>query len=83
MSCVLIVTYSFIINDLVCGEVNPSRGLYQGNFLSLYLFIMGADAFSGLVQKVTDERVIMKPKLAGISHQFLISSLKMIAYSLL
>lgn len=51
MSCVTLVSYSFIINGYVCGKVNPSRGLGQVDQLSPYPFIMITDGFSGLLNK--------------------------------
>lgn len=51
MSCVLTITYSFVINDSVCEEVNPLRDLREGDLLSSCLLVMIADAFSSLLRK--------------------------------
>lgn len=61
MDCVSTVSYSFVINGGVCGRVNPSRGLRQGDPLSPYLFILIADAFSKMLETKVQER-----KLHGV-----------------
>lgn len=45
------VKYSIEVNGGQVCEVIPSRGLRQGDPLSLYLFLMVADVFSVLIQK--------------------------------
>lgn len=49
MECVSTVTYSFIINEGVCGSVSPSRGIQQEDPLSPFLFVLVADAFSRML----------------------------------
>ena len=74
MDCVSSVSYSFIINGGVCGDVIPTRGLRQGDPLSPYLFILVADAFSKMLQKKVQERKIHGAKASRsgpeISHLF-------------
>lgn len=58
MACVLSMSYSFSLNGRVYGDVTPSRGLRQGTHLhtlSLYLFILVANAFSDMLQKKVQE----------------------------
>lgn len=52
--CVVLI----IINGSVRGSVVPLRGLRQGDPLLPYLFIMIADAFSGLIRKASEDKRI-------------------------
>ncbi|XP_060972531.1 uncharacterized protein LOC133038406 [Cannabis sativa] len=44
------VTYSFLLNGQVLGELVPTRGLQQGGPLSPYLFLICAEGLSRLLQ---------------------------------
>ena len=62
--CVSTVSYSFIINGQVLGLVNPSRGLRQGDPISSYLFLLCAEAFSGLLTKAVQEKSLHGVKIS-------------------
>lgn len=55
MACVYFVSYSFLLNGRVYGDVTPSRGLTHGDLLSNYLFILVADAFSHMLKRHVQE----------------------------
>lgn len=64
--------YSFVVNRNVCGFVVPSRGLRQGDPISLYQFILVVDAFYAMLNKATREKQIHDAKASRngpkISH---------------
>lgn len=51
MACIQTVSYSYLVNDSVQGSVLPSRGIRQGDPLSLYLFILCNEFLSGLCKR--------------------------------
>ena len=62
MHCITTVTYSILINGVAHGSVIPTRGLRQGNSLSLYLFLLCADGFLSLINEATRNQM-----MSGIS----------------
>jgi len=49
MSCVRTVTYSILINGQPHGHIVPTRGIRQGDPLSLYFFIICAEVMSSML----------------------------------
>lgn len=49
MQCVSSVSYSFLLNNEVVGDVTPQRGIRQGDPLSPYIFIIYGEVLSGLL----------------------------------
>lgn len=56
MACISSVSYSFLINDAVCGNVVPMRGIRQGDPLSPYIFILCGKVLSGLCKRAQASR---------------------------
>ncbi|KAK3228886.1 hypothetical protein Dsin_000767 [Dipteronia sinensis] len=56
MGCVTTVTYSFLVNGKVCGSITPTRGLCQGDHMSLYLYLLVAEGLSSLIQEAVRKR---------------------------
>ena len=51
LQCISTVSYSFLINNEVAGNVHPQRGIRQGDLLSPYIFILCGEVLSGLCKK--------------------------------
>jgi len=51
MMCVEIVDYSVFVNNDVAGTILPGRGLWQGDPLSPYFFILCAKGLSALIRR--------------------------------
>jgi len=74
LACVKSVSYSVAVNGNVVGKICPSRGLRQGDPISLYLFILCAEAFSSLLHNAQMRGLISgvptSKKGPSISHLF-------------
>lgn len=51
MTCVRSVSYSFLHNGDVFGEVIPKRGIRQGDPISPYLYILCAEDLSAIIRR--------------------------------
>ncbi|PRQ29705.1 putative RNA-directed DNA polymerase [Rosa chinensis] len=58
MQCVSSIRYSFLVRGKPLGYVVPSRGLRQGDPLSPYLFLLGAEGLSALLKKKAELGVL-------------------------
>lgn len=74
MTFVSTISYSFVINGVPSAELVPTQGLRQGDPISPYLFILVADAFSGMSRKATERRLLHGVRASRngpeISHLF-------------
>ena len=64
MTCVTSVSYSYLINGAAQGRVAPSRGIRQGDPLSLYLFILCTEVLSGLCKRAQIRGDVVGVKVA-------------------
>lgn len=63
-ACVTTVTYSYLVNDSVYGEVQPSRGIRQGDPMSPYLFILCGEVLSGLCKNTARDGSLQGVRVA-------------------
>lgn len=52
MECITMVTYSILINGEPMGNIKLSRGIRQGDPLSLYLFLVFSEGLHKMIQRV-------------------------------
>jgi len=55
-NCISTVLFSVLLDGSPCQKFYPQRGLRQGDPLSPYLFILCAEVFSWLLNKVLEEK---------------------------
>jgi hypothetical protein len=74
MVCVKSVQYSVIVNVSPVGNILPTRGIRQGDPISLHLFLLCAEVLSSLLTQAESEGIIIgvptSPKGPRISHLF-------------
>jgi hypothetical protein len=61
MTCVTTPTYSVLVNGIPTGKIIPTRGLWQGDPLSPYLFMLCSKGLSSLLLQAE-----MEGRLTGI-----------------
>lgn len=64
MLCVRSVSYSFIHNGTVFGNVKPGRGLRQGDPISPYLYILCVEGLSSIIRR---------HEVVGLVHGYMIA----------
>ena len=62
MSCVTTPSFSILVNGKPHGMMDPSRGIRQGDQLSLYLFLLCAEGFTALLAKAE-----LEGRIRGVS----------------
>ncbi|KAL5562410.1 hypothetical protein UlMin_032157 [Ulmus minor] len=62
MNCISSVSFSFMLNGEVKGNISPGRGLRQGDPLSPFLFLLCSEGLSCLLKKMENDN-----KLHGLN----------------
>jgi len=61
--CISSVSFRINVNEELCEPFLPTRGIRQGDLLSLYLFIIMANLLSFLMTKVVEDGTVRGIKL--------------------
>lgn len=69
MICVSTVSYAFLVNGVPRGYFHPSRGLWQGNPLLLYFFLLCVEGFPPLIANKERESLIQGLSICSSAHR--------------
>ena len=78
--CVTTASFLVLVNGNLVGFFNSSRGLKQGDPLSSYLFVLGMEVFSSLMEKEASIGFLLGHKYVnrnGLSYRLITSCLQM------
>lgn len=67
MTCIRTVTYSFLQQGTVFGEVKPERGIRQGDPISPYIYILCAEGLSSMIRRNEEVGLIHGCKIANVA----------------
>ena len=67
--CISTVSYSILINGVSEGFFRSTRGIQQGDPLSPYLFVLGMDILSRLVNKAVEGNFLSGCKIGGAREE--------------
>ena len=74
LECISTVSYLILVNGETKGDIRPSRGLRQGDPLSLYLFLLCSEGLNRMLQQAASNDKIRGFSLCKrgpkISHLF-------------
>ncbi|KAL5559838.1 hypothetical protein UlMin_036049 [Ulmus minor] len=82
MNCISSVSFSFLLNGEVKGNISPGRGLRQGDPLSPFLFLLCSEGLSYLLKKMENDNKLHGLNLGRGPLLSLTYSLLMIVLSL-
>ena len=68
--CISTASFSVLINGSPTGFFRSTRGLRQGDPLSPYLFVLGIEALSGLINKALREGFLTGYKIRGMGGTY-------------
>ena len=63
------VSFSILINGVSAGFFRSTRGIRQGDPLSPYLFVLGMDILSRLVNKAMERNFLSGCKIGGVREE--------------
>ncbi len=76
MTCVSTVRYSVIVNGNPVGNIQPTRGIRQGDPISPYLFLICSEVLSSLLNHAEQVGIITgiptSPKGPKLNHLFFV-----------
>ena len=67
--CMSTASFSILINGAFAGFFRSARGLRQGDPLSLYLFVLGMDILSRLINKAVEGNFLYGCKIGGVREE--------------